>query len=260
MKNYQLNILLIVSAFALLFYLLSLQHTTQSLKVDIDRLEKASQPSMPEKEEDDDDDNDKPASRKYAPNHPAASSNQRESPEANEVSRILEQSKQDLATQKALKVKYGTAMQSVYINNPKDCDFYWRQIKFQTDMARQRLQQIERVITSLDLSNIPQETKEAVNQYLSLREQWCDIMYRQDVSTEDKFETYKKLRELYDIIYQPVQDACSQTYGSRCEAFKQMHAKFENLLNYHQSVVGEHSFYYKDKLYNITIPEGYTLQ
>ena len=258
MKNYQLNILLIVSAFALLFYLLSLQHTTQSLKADMERLEKASQSSMPEKEEDDD--NDKPASPKDTPNHPAASSNQRELPEANEVSRILEQSKHDLATQKALRKKYGSAMQSVYIYTSKDCAFYWRQIKFQTDMARQRFQQLERIISSLDLSNMPKETRDAINQYLSLREQWNDIMYRQDVPSEEKFETYKKLRELYDIICQPVQDACSQTYGSRREAFKQMHAKFKDLLNYHQPVVGEHSFNYKDKLYNIAIPEGYTLQ
>ena len=127
-------------------------------------------------------------------------------------------------------------------------------------MARQRFQQLERIISSLDLSNMPKETRDAINQYLSLREQWNDIMYRQDVSAEEKFETYKKLRELYDIICQPVQDACSQTYGSRREAFKQMHAKFNDLLNYHQPVVGEHSFHYKDKLYNITIPEGYTLQ
>ena len=259
MKNYQLNILLIVSAFALLFYLLSLQYTTQSLKADMERLEKASQPSMPEKEEDDDD-YDKPASPNDTHNPPAASSNQRESPDVNEVKRILEQSKHDLATRKAFEGIYGTAMQSVYIYNPKDCDFYWHQIKFQTDMARQRFQQLERIISSLDLSNMPKETRDAINQYLSLREQWNDIMYRQDVSAEEKFETYKKLRELYDIICQPVQDACSQTYGSRREAFKQMHAKFKDLLNYHQPVVGEHSFHYKDKLYNITIPEGYTLQ
>ena len=151
-------------------------------------------------------------------------------------------------------------MQSVYIYNPKDCDFYWHQIKFQTDMARQRFQQLERIISSLDLFNMPKETRDAINQYLSLREQWNDIMYRQDVSAEEKFETYKKLRELYDIIHQPVQDACSQTYGSRRETFKQMHDKFKDLLNYHQPVVGVHSFHYKDKLYNITIPEGYSLQ
>ncbi|MBR4901984.1 MAG: hypothetical protein IKZ46_13690 [Victivallales bacterium] len=258
MKNHILNIILTVSAFALLFYLLSLQHTTHKLKADMERLEKTSPPSMPEKEEDDDDD--KPASPKDASHPSALSSNQRESPDVNEVKRILEQSKHDLATQKAFVGKYGTAMQSVYIYTSKDCAFYWRQIKFQTDMARQRFQQLERIISSLDLSNMPKETRDAINQYLSLREKWNDIMYRQDVPSEEKFETYKKLRELYDIICQPVQDACSQTYGSRREAFKQMHAKFKDLLNYHQPVVGEHSFNYKDKLYNITIPEGYSLQ
>ena len=258
MKNHILNIILTVSAFALLFYLLSLQHTTHKLKAYMKGLEKASQPSMPEKEEDDE--NDKPASKKDASHPSASSSNQRESPDVNEVKRILEQSKHDLATQKAFVGKYGTAMQSVYIYTSKDCAFYWRQIKFQTDMARQRFQQLERIISSLDLSNMPKETRDAINQYLSLREQWNDIMYRQDVSAEEKFETYKKLRELYDIICQPVQDACSQTYGSRREAFKQMHAKFKDLLNYHQPVVGEHSFNYKDKLYNIAIPEGYSLQ
>ena len=137
MKNHILNIILTVSAFALLFYLLSLQHTTQSLKADMGRLEKTSPPSMPEKEEDDD--NDKPASKKDASHPSASSSNQRESPDVNEVKRILEQSKHDLATQKAFVGKYGTAMQSVYIYTSKDCAFYWRQIKFQTDMARQSI-------------------------------------------------------------------------------------------------------------------------
>lgn len=175
-----------------------------------------------------------------------------------EVERILAQSKHDIALSDAFqKAGLGSAMQSVFISTPEDCDRYWEAIQFQNDSQQRNFRTLADIVSKLDFSFLPKADQEAVTQFVSLREKFSENLYDNDVPIEEKLETYKQIMQLHQQVSDSIQKAIEHTFGERMATYRKMHDDiFHVIQGTELGSIVDHWY----NGYRFSLPEGFQLE
>ena len=259
MKNNHVTILLAAMAFLLLAYLLFQIHKTRALTMQMVELQENIQQQHVKQTP-------KATPSISAPQkHAETKTSARQSPkeimaklDPKEVERILAQAKHDTALSEAFqKAGSGSAMQSVFISTPEDCDRYWEAIQFQNDSQQRNFRTLADIVSKLDFSFLPKADQEAVTQFVSLREKFSENLYDNDVPIEEKLETYKQIMQLHQQVSDSIQKAIEHTFGERMATYRKMHDDiFHVIKGTELGSIVDHWY----NGYRFSLPEGFQLE
>ncbi|MCR5382664.1 MAG: hypothetical protein K6G44_16885 [Lentisphaeria bacterium] len=174
-----------------------------------------------------------------------------------EVERILEQAKHDMALSEAFqKVGAGGGMAGVIINTPEGCNQYWESIQSQNDSQKAKFSTLANIVSKLDFSYLPKAEQDIVSQFVSLREQLANTLYDNDVSAEEKVKTFIQANDLYPQAEKLIKDAIDHTYGERMAAYRKMHDDMSFIIHRSDSTsILDHWI----NGYRFSLPEGFKL-
>ncbi len=188
-------------------------------------------------------------------NSPRQSTGKRPSPE--EVSRILKRAKHDAAVVEAFEINTNqpAGFHKLELKNDSDCFAYWQIIEGQKELCKEKYEILNQILSLLNFSTTSDDDMQTLDNYVSLREKYSDILYDESASPDEITETYNCLVKLKSKAKEIISNAITYTYGERIQEYKKMKNNMDGLINVFNNTIGVKGFIINEKHYNIFIPE-----